>query len=140
MFASSANESSRKGLKIAFTYTLVTVLCAVFGAIYEAFSHGVYALGMVYAFAFPFLGGVLPALFLLKWGAGFPSDAALQLWHFGISALTVGSLFSGALEIYGTTSRLTAVYWFAGGICLFLSLLTALFLPVKIEGSPVVNG
>ena len=140
MFASPVNGLDQRGLRIAFAYAWITGLCAAFGAIYEAFSHGVYALGMVYAFAFPLLGGVLPALFLLKRGVGFPLDTALQLWHFGISALTVGSLFSGALEIYGTTSRLTAVYWFAGGVCLFLSLLTALFLPAKVEEQPVVNG
>ena len=140
MFASPVNGLDQRGLRIAFVYAWITGLCAAFGAIYEAFSHGVYALGMVYAFAFPLLGGVLPALFLLKRGVGFPSDTALQLWHFGISALTVGSLFSGALEIYGTTSRLTAVYWFAGGVCLFLSLLTALFLPAKVEERTPVNG
>ena len=140
MFASPVNGLDQRGLRIAFVYAWITGLCAAFGAIYEAFSHGVYALGMVYAFTFPLLGGVLPTLFLLKRGVGFPSDTALQLWHFGISALTVGSLFSGALEIYGTSSRLTAVYWFAGGVCLFLSLLTALFLPAKVEEQLIVSG
>ena len=140
MFASPVNGLDQRGLRIAFAYALVTGLCAAFGAIYEAFSHGVYALGMVYAFAFPLLCGVLPALFLLNQGTKFPSDAALQLWHFGISALTVGSIFSGALEIYGTSSRLTVVYWFTGGICLFLSVLATLFLPAKIEKNTVVNG
>ena len=125
MFASPANESSRKGLKIAFTYTLVTVLCAVFGAVYEAFSHGVYAFGMMYAFAIPLLGGVLPSLLLLKRSIPFPSDTALQFWHFSLSAWTVGSLFSGALEIYGTTNRLTVVYWITGAACLLISLMTA---------------
>ena len=32
----------------------------------------------------------------------------------GIATLTVGSLISGALEIYGTTSPLIVVYWIAG--------------------------
>ena len=127
MFASPVNGLDQRGLRIAFVYAWITGLCAAF-------------VGMVYAFAFPLLGGVLPALFLLKRGVGFPSDTALQLWHFGISALTVGSLFSGALEIYGTSSRLTAVYWFAGGVCLFLSLLTALFLPAKVEEQLIVSG
>ena len=57
-----------------------------------------------------------------------------------VSALTVGSLFSGALEIYGTASRLTAVYWLAGGACLLLSLLTDVLLPGIAEEKAVVNG
>ena len=90
---------------MAFRYLLVTILCALFGAVYEAFSHGVYAYGMLYAFAFPLVGGLLPALLLLKLGSPLPSPASQQLWHFGISALTVGSLFCGAR---GVCARLTA--------------------------------
>ena len=116
---------------MAFRYLLVTILCALFGAVYEAFSHGVYAYGMLYGFAFPLLGGVLPALLLAGKGNRMPSDASLLLWHFGVSALTVGSLFSGALVIYGTSSALTSVYWLIGGVCLLFSLIMALFLPAK---------
>jgi len=131
LFASPAEASKEKGLRIAFVYTLVTIFCALFGAVYEAFSHGVYAYGMLYAFAFPLLGGVLPAILFLRHGKTLPSETSQQLWHFGISAFTVGSLFSGALEIYGTSSGLTAMYWLAGGTCLLLSVLAALLLPMK---------
>ena len=99
MSASPVDFTQDARLCLAFRYLLVTVLCAVFGAVYEAFSHGVYAFGMLYAFAIPLLGGVLPALLLARYGRALPSDTAVQLWHFGISALTVGTLFSGALEI-----------------------------------------
>ncbi len=133
MSASPVEPTKDTRVRLAFRYLLITILCAVFGAVYEAFSHGVYAFGMVYAFAIPLLGGVLPALLLARHGRALPSDKAVQLWHFGISALTVGSLFSGALEIYGTTSRLTAVYWLAGGVCLLLSLLTMVFIPGRTE-------
>ena len=68
-----------------------------------------------------------------------PSDASLLLWHFGVSALTVGSFFSGALEIYGTSSALTPVYWLMGGVCLLFSLLTALFLSGTTVEKAVVN-
>ena len=120
-------------MRLAFRYLLITILCTVFGAVYEAFSHGVYAFGMLYAFAIPLLGGVLPALLLARYGRALPSDTSVQLWHFGISALTVGSLFSGALEIYGTSSQLTMFYWLSGGLCLLLSLLTMAFLPARSE-------
>ncbi len=116
---------------MALRYLLITILCAIIGMVYELFSHGVYAYSMLYAFAFPLLGGVLPFLLLAKYGKQYPSEASLMLWHFGISALTVGSFFSGALSIYGTTSRLTVVYWLVGGVYMLLSLLTLLFVPNK---------
>ena len=84
---------------MAFRYLLITILCALFGAVYEAFSHGVYAYGMLYGFAFPLLGGVLPALLLAGKGNRMPSDASLLLWHFGVSALT-SAVFSPALWRY----------------------------------------
>ncbi len=139
MFASPVKSAHDARERIAFRYLLVTIFTALFGAVYELFSHGVYAYGMLYAFAFPLLGGVLPSLMFLKRGKRLPSDTVLQMWHFGISALTVGSLFSGALEIYGTTSRLTAVYWLAGGACLLLSVLTAPFLSDRVGEKAVVN-
>lgn len=124
-------------MRIAFRYLLVTVFCALFGAVYELFSHGVYAYGMIYAFAIPLLGGLLPAMVLMKCpGLPRPSSTAVQLWNFGLSALTVGSLFSGALEIYGTTSRLTAVYWLLGGTLLLLALLMMLFVPTAAQDNP----
>ena len=36
------------------------------------------------------------------------------LYDSGLAALTAGSVFRGVLEIYGTTSRLSAVYWICG--------------------------
>ena len=131
MSASPVESKQTVCIRIAFRYLLVTVFCALFSAVYEAFSHGVYAYGMLYAFAVPLLGGLFPALLLLKRDGELPADLSMQLWHFGISALTVGALFSGALEIYGTTSRLTSVYWLAGGVCLLLAVLTGVFMPVK---------
>ena len=131
MSASPVESVQSACARIAFRYLSATVLCAVFGAVYEAFSHEVYAYGMLYAFAIPLLGGVFPVLLIALKGIRLPSGVSMQLWHFGISALTVGSLFSGALAIYGTTSRLTSVYWLAGGMCMLLSVLTGLFLPAQ---------
>ena len=139
MFASPVESTNTPSVRLAFRYLLVTIFTALIGAVYELFSHGVYAYGMLYAFAFPLMGGVLPALLLARRGSWFPSEAALQLWHFGISALTVGTLFSGALTIYGTSSQLTKVYWLAGAVCLLLSLLTAWLLPAGTGEKTVVS-
>ena len=135
MSASPFETKQKTYLKIAWRYLLVTILCALFGAVYELFSHDVYAYGMLYGFMFPLIGGLLPALLWARSDKSLSSETSRQLWHFGISSLTVGSLFSGALSIYGTESHLTAFYWSSGGLCLLLSLLTMAFLPAKSEDS-----
>ena len=89
--------------------------CAVFGAVYELFSHKVYSHFMICAFVFPLLLGVIPFSLLQKRGKPFPAKAA-ELVHAGVAALTVGSVLQGVLEIYGTSNPLTAVYWTAGGV------------------------
>ena len=102
--------------KLILIDLFAALFCAVFGAVYERFSHGVYAYGMIYAFAFPLVLGVLPLLLITMLRAPYPNRFARSVYHAGIATLTVGSLVSGALEIYGTTNPLTLVYWIAGGV------------------------
>ena len=83
---------------------------------YERFSHGVYSYGMLYAFAFPLTLGVLPLLLISMLHAPYPNRAVCNLQQAGIATLTVGSIITGVLEIYGTTSPLTVVYWVLGGL------------------------
>ena len=114
MYTSDINIS-RRAAKIAFVYLLCSLFCVLFGAIYEMFSHEVYSFYMIYAFAFPLAGGVLPflvvSLFRPKW---YPGVFALNLYHSGIASLTVGSVVQGVLEIYGTTNSLVQLYWYVG--------------------------
>ena len=90
------------------------MFCALFGGVYEAFSHEVYSYWMIYAFAFPLVLGALPLLVIRMTGAAYPNRAVRSAQHAGVASLTVGSLVTGALEIYGTTHPLTIVYWIAG--------------------------
>lgn len=103
----------------AVAYVLISLLCALFAAVYEMFSHGVWSYSMVFAFAFPLAGGALPVLLLRD-----PSPAAAALWRAGLAAWTVGSIFRGALEIYGTTHALTLVYPAAGALLCAAALAT----------------
>lgn len=50
-------------MKTACAYLAVSAFCAVFGAVYEHFSHNVYSACMVFAFAFPLAGGSGAMLF-----------------------------------------------------------------------------
>ena len=157
-------EVLRREAKLCLIAALV---CAVFGGIYEMFSHQVYSAYMIGAFAIPLLLGAVPAYGIVKWirhqtcdmmdkdmmtaqpaekywlwevvssdstpaqekdmssagipygvtdedsgwdGFCLPGRICRNAWFSGIAALTVGCIFRGILEIYGTTNRLITVY------------------------------
>ena len=114
MYTSDKPVSERSYAAVIRAYLLSAVLCALFGAVYELFSHEVWSCFMIGAFALPLLLGAIPFFLLRMRGKPFPGRAA-ELVHAGVAALTVGSILQGALEIYGTSNPLTAVYWAAGG-------------------------
>lgn len=126
-------------MKVVRNYLLVTIFCAAFGGIYEAFSFGVYSRFMIYAFGWPLVFGMIPALFFYVREnadkAGAVTEANLvwpkRFWHTGVAILTVGSIFRGILDIYGTSSRLVNVYWIVGGVMLGSGLLMSAFTKAK---------
>jgi hypothetical protein len=99
-------------------YLLAAVLCGVFSAVYEAFSHGVRSVWMIGLGGVPLLLGALPFLLLALRGAPVPDPGARRLWRAGVATLTVGCALAGALEIYGTTTPYLPAYWAAGGLML----------------------
>lgn len=111
MFTSDIKPERKMYLKTAIGYLCATVFFALFGAIYESFSHGVYSFYMVYAFLYPLLGGVCPFLFitLTKKTISFCSFALL-FYHCALATMTVGSIIFGVLKIYGTDNSLVFVY------------------------------
>lgn len=130
----STSVTNRTLLKTAFTYLLISIFVALFGAIYEAFSYGVYSNFMLYAFAFPLVGGCLPFFILGMWKyicigkehslcLKAPNAITRNLYHSGIATLTIGSIIRGVLDIYGTTNYLSNYYWIVG---IALSLVAAL--------------
>ena len=98
------------GLRLLFA----AAFAALFGAIYEHFSFGVWSFWMVYAFA-PFLLGAIWLLVLSKRKA-LPGDLFLGLLEPGLVMLTLGSILAGVVEIYGTENRLLPVLPIAGGL------------------------
>lgn len=109
------DDTSGRWLRISLIYLCISIFCAFFGAVYEHFSHEVYSYYMLYAFAFPLVGGTLPFSLIAALRARAPGRLAQNLYHAGIAALTVGCIFTGVLEIYGTTNSLVNVYWAIGG-------------------------
>ncbi|MBR6020659.1 MAG: hypothetical protein IK055_10635 [Lachnospiraceae bacterium] len=106
-------------VRAALVYTAVAVSVAMFGAVYESFSFGVYSYWMIYAFAVPLVLGTIPALWLAASGARIRIPLlSRKLWHAGIAVWTVGALFTGVLAIYGTGSNWSYAYAAAGWILL----------------------
>ena len=54
-------------------------------------------------------------------GAFFPGPFTRHSWNSGLAALTIGSIFKGVLDIYGTTNKLIAVYPIAAAVLLCVS-------------------
>ena len=108
-------SDTKKHGKLALIYLIISIFLALFGAVYEHFSFGVYSYFMLYAFAFPLVGGCLPSMFLmLRSKATTPLPMAVWLYRCGIATLSVGSLIRGVLDIYGTENILTGWYWYIG--------------------------
>ena len=115
ILSTSDIDIQHKAAKTAFAYLLISLFCALFGAVYEMYSHGVYSFYMIYAFAFPLAGGTLPfSVFSLLHNPKYPGAVSRNLYHSGIATVTVGCIVRGVLDIYGTTNRLTEIYWYAG--------------------------
>lgn len=111
-------------LRIRDRWLLATVSTVFFAAVYECFSHQVYSRAMILAFLYPLLGGLMPTTLLMLAKAKLqPGEWTRSLWDAGIASLTLGSLFCGVLEIYGTTSRLSAVLPVLGWTLLALGIL-----------------
>ena len=106
--------------KTIFVYLVVSAVTAVFGAVYEYFSHEVYSYSMMYAFLLPLIfGAVVWSIIGMVCKKHIPCAAFRNLYHSGVATFTVGSIFNGIIEIYGTTSEFVFIYVIAG-IALFL--------------------
>lgn len=120
----SVTEMIQKNMvKTGFVYLFTSLLCFLFGVIYEQFSHEVYSYYMRYAFVFPLLGGALPFFCLSFFKNNFPGKVSRNIYHAGIETLTSGSIMQGVLEIYGTTNHLLIIYWWLGSLLVLISIL-----------------
>ena len=101
---------TRRAVRSALGYTLAAAGTAVFGAVYECFSHEVYSPFMLYAFLVPLLLGAVPYLIAAKRCVRMPPRRAAEAYSGAVLLLTLGSVMKGVLDIYGTTNRLLLLY------------------------------
>ena len=129
----SDNGTSQLSWKSLLPIALTTVFVFVFAKIYGIFSHGVYSAFMSYAFLLPLTLIFLPKLLNLCTGNRlwngtleteegekklFLSSLASFLWKSGVAVLTVGSLYKGVLDIYGTSGTFEWIYLVVGILAL----------------------
>ena len=107
--------------KKTINYLIATLSILVFGIIYEVFSFGVISYFMVLAFTFP-LFGMLIYLLASRFKKGLNSKFML-LFDSSIATFTLGFIVKGVIEIFGTTNKLTLVFFIVGGMLFLLSLL-----------------
>ncbi len=106
-------------------YVIISILLAIFGFVYECFSHEVYSNYMIFAFLFPLILGMLPSiLFAFSILKKLPNRPSLNLYNAGIATITVYSVIRGILEIYGTTNSLINYYIY---ISIFLIVVGLIF-------------
>lgn len=98
----------------------VTVFVGIFSAVYEHYAHGVRSKPMIFAFLYPLLMGMIPIIALAylqsmkKVQYAGLLRAGINLFYSGIATLTLGSISSGVVEIYGTTNHLIKYFYIAG--------------------------
>jgi len=103
-------------------HMIFAIFIAVFGAIYEKFSHEVYSYYMIYAFMIPLCLGSFAYLLASKKAKKEPRNITISAWNAVVVTLTIGSIFQGILEIYGTTNRLVWFYPVAAIIFLLIAI------------------
>ena len=137
----SDKGTSQISWKSLLPITLTTVFVFVFAKIYGIFSHGVSSVFMSYAFLFPLTLIFLPKFINLctgnrLWNGSleteegekklFLSSLASFLWKSGVAVLTVGSLYKGVLDIYGTSGSFEWIYLVVGILALVSGGISAL--------------
>jgi len=127
---SCIKQAAGTGAGAAFT--------ALFGGIYELFSHSVYSYFMIYAFA-PLM---IMSIVYVYWG-GFskrpPKRAARNLFTASAACCSVGMLAAGVVIIYGSTNKLLIGYYFLAGATFIAALIAHLADRISTNATPSEN-
>ena len=131
MSTSVTDPTRRRMKRAAVVGASLALLCVVFTAIYESFSHGAVSTHMRCMFLMPLVGCALPALLcLLTPLHRHVCHPAFNLWNSGLAVWTVGCLFRGIVNISGRFTDLDSIYWVTGWIFLAAAVVWELIHPV----------
>ena len=108
----------------AITGAVLALVCVIFTAVYEQFSHGAVSSHMRCMFLMPLAGCALPALLCyLTPLHRHVSRPTFNLWNSGLAVWAVGCLFRGIVNISGRFTDLDRIYWIAGWVFLSAAVL-----------------
>ena len=86
-------------------YLGITLFIALFGFVYEQFSHNVHTFYMWFAWIWPLIFGLIPyTIFYFLPIKQMPGTLTESVYNFGVAMLTVRSIFKGVVIIYNTTN------------------------------------
>ena len=110
MFISEKNRKTV--LKELILYIGITAFIALFGFVYEQFSHGVDSKYMWFAWVRPLIAGVgVYALLYFLPIKRVPGMLTECVYNFGVAMFTMHSIILGVLQIYGkTNSKMVLAY------------------------------
>lgn len=111
MFILAKNKSAT--LKKLILYIGITAFIALFGFVYEQFSHGINSKYMWFAWIRPLVFGVI--VYAVGYFVPFkkvPGTLVECLYNLGVAMYTVHSIMLGVLEIYGKTNEKMVLTYF----------------------------
>lgn len=136
LYTSDIDTNKLISKHLFWNYWTASMLCLLFGAIYELFSNEVYSYFMLGAFLIPLVLGAIPFFILSKIKkTPLPPLIPRYIYHSGVVSLTCGSVVQGVLDIYGTTNRLIYFYFNFGmlfcGAALVISIVWFIIKSIK---------
>ena len=121
---------------VFFIYLGIAAFIALFGGIYEQFSHGIMSKHMIYAYHWVIaLGAIVYLILWLLPLKKMPGVLTECIYNTGVAMMTMRSIYMGVVEIYGKSgNRMTAAYTFVTILFLVMGatlLIVSYFLPIK---------
>ncbi len=114
LFSGEGREEYRP-FRVLLAYLGASLFLLVFGSIYTYFGHGKSSPFMSFAFLVPLVMGTLPfLLFKIAGRRSWPDRFSRSVYRWSCATLSVGSVIEGVIVIYGTDSRYSRVYLWAG--------------------------
>lgn len=105
--------------KVRIVYLIISIICGIFSAIYEYFSHGVFSIYMVAPGVVLFILGFILVPLLRK----LFDRISFNLYNSFLACLLTGSYIKGILDIYGTTNDLIYIYLVADIVFFLLTII-----------------
>ena len=128
-----SEKSKKKSLAIFISYVGIAIFIAVFGIVYEQFSHNVFSAEMYFAWVWVLGFGLIPhAVLCFAPIKKVPGIISGSIYNLGVAFVTTRSIYIGVIDIYGTNNTKWVVTYTIVGIIFLVAgamfYLTALLL------------